>query len=259
MASTSSCRFHVPLSHHDSGLSATDHLWNVVEGGGDGEENEAAATLDNEDSAFYSIATYGCTISTTTSTCSSPDWAILASIGSMFPDPDDNNAAARGPLEAAEQNQASLIPDSKSLEAHQALALLEEESLARLYRRLETQRERLREAFPEPLSIPSDPPRWRARERQRQRERRADEDSLRVLAYWTARRERVWEHDIQGRACGPGAGAEAGAGGGGCSDAASLRRLEYWTERGGVARGARMGPQPWKRSRVRTVGKEGSW
>lgn len=259
MASASIRRVHVPLSHRDCGLSATDHLWNVVEGSGDDGEDGAAASLDDGDSAFYSVATDGCTISTTTSTCSSPDWAILASVGSMFPDPDDNNTAARGPLDAAEQNQASRTPDAKSLKARQALALLEEDSLARLYHRLETQRERLREAFPEPLAIPSDLPRWGARERQRQRERRADEDSLRVLAYWTARRERVWQHDIQGRACGAGAGAEAGAGGGGCSDAASLRRLEYWTERVGVARGARMGPQPWKRSRVRGVGKEGSW
>lgn len=268
MASPSTRRFKVPLSRHDSGLSTTDHSWDVMKGGGNGAEDEAAASLDNEDSASCSITADDCMTCTSTSTGSS-EWVMLASIGSMFPDLDDDdnnsdNKTAGIPLGTAEQNQASRPPDAESHRACHAVSLLEEDSLARLYQRLETQRERLREAFPQPLAIPGDLPRWRERQRQRQLERRADEDSLRVLAYWTARRERAWGHDMQGRACGAAAGSAAGAGGGDCSDAASLRRLEYWTERAGVARGAtgawaaRTGAQPWKRSRVRGVGKEGS-
>lgn len=158
----------------------------------------------------------------------SSDWTMLASIGSMFVE-DMPQTSLQQRKHHQHQNDSHSSKPTEDQITHEkqpggSLHLYEAQALVRLCHKVqeEARWRRCRRAllFPEPESV-SDrrvAPRPWARTGmdtdvlQRQRERRADADSLRVLEYWTARRER--EARLEGR-----------------SDAASLRRLEYWTER----------------------------
>lgn len=197
---------HTHNTSHDCGLHLDDHSWEVVERkhAARGEDAAAAAHVDIGDESVYSLLTEGPVARASSTVASSPDWTMLASIGSMFPDDagsgitprDHHKTSPSGTTEAQEQ------------------APLEKETLVHLWRRMEAGRGRCRALFPEPLAIPADTQRWTAQVEalQRQRERQADAESLRVLEFWTARQER--DRRLGGR-----------------SDAASLKRLEYWTER----------------------------